>query len=612
MKTLDNKDEKIFTSKLNSKAQHYQDIILNTLPIIYYSRDLTKQLNTTWISDKIEEITGFESSCFLNDNDFWESRIHPEDKAQTLLEYKNILNTKNTELIYRWKCADGKYHWFLDKALLIEDKNENPSEILGVWIDINEKKLAEKELETNRLLTQKMVETIPGILFILDLKNQKIIYSNYSTEEFLGYSTEEIHNLGLGFNKDLLHKDDIEVVKNTIDSIGKSPDGTVTEIEIRFKDKKGKYFWFEAKVTVLSRDSENKVNQLIGLLQNINESKLVKDQLKVSESSYRNLFNTIEDAIYIQDQSGAFVDVNNGATKMYGYSRDEFIGKTPEFLSAVGKNDLEVLKEKLDESFNGKPQNFEFWGKKKNGEVFLKDVKVYNGVYFGKNVLIAHAQDITKRKHAEEKIQAALAEKNVLLREVHHRVKNNLQAMIYLIEMQIEKLDDEKVQIFLRELQEQARTMSLVYEQLYQSDYLAQVDMDGYLNNLASNVIQAFAQDRDINYKVEAENVLLDVETAMPCGLIINELLTNSLKYAFSENFSSLPMINVSIYKENNQINIIVADNGVGLPKSFDWENTESLGLKLVNFWVKYQLAGTIDLNVENGTQYFIKFNYAE
>jgi PAS domain S-box-containing protein len=609
---LDTKDEKIFPSTFDNKAKHLQDIILNTLPIIYYSCDLSPQLKTTWINNKIEEITGYEPSCFLNEFDFWENKIHPEDKAQTLLDYKNILVNKNTELIYRWKCSDGQYHWFLDKAILVDDKYGNPSEILGVWIDINEKKLAEKELETNRLLTQKILGTVPGILFILDLKNEKIIYSNYSTDEFLGYTTKEIHNLGSSLSKDLLHHDDLKVIKNAIEGLSNSPDGTVIEIELRFKDKEGQFFWFEAKVTLLSRDSENNANQLIGLLQNINDSKLVKDQLKVSESSYRNLFNTIEDAIYIQDQTGSFVDVNNGATKMYGYNREEIIGKTPDFLAAVGKNDLEILNKNLEAAFDGTPQNFEFWGQKKNGEVFLKDVKVYNGIYFGKNVLIAHAQDITKRKQAEEKIQAALAEKNVLLREVHHRVKNNLQAMIYLIEMQIEKLDDQKVQTFLRELQEQARTMSLVYEQLYQSDYLAQVDMDGYLENLATNVIQAFAQGRDINYKVEAENVLLDVETAMPCGLIINELLTNSLKYAFPESFSNLPIINVSLVKESNQIKIIVSDNGIGLPDNFDWENTDSLGLKLVNFWVKYQLAGAIELNVENGTKYFIKFNYVE
>ena len=138
------------------------------------------------------------------------------------------------------------------------------------------------------------------------------------------------------------------------------------------------------------------------------------------------------------------MDLNNGAINMYGYSRDEFIGKTPEFLSAEGKNDFDLLNENLAKAFNGKPQNFEFWGRKKNGETFIKDVKVYNGIYFGKNVLIAHARDITKRKQTEEKVKAAFTEKNALLREVHHRVKNNLQAMIYLIEMQIEKLEDQK------------------------------------------------------------------------------------------------------------------------------------------------------------------------
>jgi len=329
-----------------------------------------------------------------------------------------------------------------------------------------------------------------------------------------------------------------------------------------------------------------------------------------SELSYRNLFNTIEDAIYIQDEATAFVDVNNGAIKMYGYSREEFLGQTPEFLSAPGKNDLIKVKAQLAKASNGIPQQFEFWGKKKDGKIFLKDVKVYKGLYFGKNVLIAHAQDITKRKTEEDKMQAALAEKNVLLREVHHRVKNNLQAMIYLIEMQIEKLDDKKVQIFLREIQEQARTMALVYEQLYQSDYLAKVDMDGYLNNLVSNVIQAFGFDKDVSYQVAANNVSLDVEIAMPCGLIINELLTNSLKYAFPAEFEHTPVLNVEISHKDKLITISVSDNGIGLPNNFDWENTDSLGLKLVNFWIKYQLAGTIKVNIKNGTNFCISFFY--
>lgn len=337
----------------------------------------------------------------------------------------------------------------------------------------------------------------------------------------------------------------------------------------------------------------------------VNDESLIE-----SESSYKNLFNTIEDSIFILDSKNIFLDVNNGAINLYGYRREEFVGQTTDFLSAQDKNNSEMVNQKLTNAFHGVPQQFEFWGKKKDGTIFLNDIKVYSGLYFGKKVIIVHSQDITKRKKEEEKMQAALAEKNVLLREVHHRVKNNLQAIIYLIEMQIDKLDDFKVQMFLRELQEQARTMSLVYEQLYQSDYLAQVDMDGYLNNLSSNVIQAFSLGKDISFKVDAKDVLLDVETAMPCGLIVNELLTNSLKYAFRNGFEKVPEITVALKNENNIITIIVSDNGVGLPPNFDWENADSLGLKLVNFWVKYQLAGTISVDLEFGTKYKICFDY--
>lgn len=462
------------------------------------------------------------------------------------------------------------------------------------------------------LLSPNILEKIPGNFIVFDASDHNIIYIKFLPDGLLGYSNSEIQTHQADLIKQLLHPDDKIVVDQFIEELKELPVDAVRQSEIRFKDKYGKYYSFEINLSAFSRDDKNQVTEIIGLFWNINNYKTNNNSLEDSELSYRKIFNTIEDAIYIQDESGAFVDLNNGAINMYGYSREEIIGKTPEFLSAEGKNDFKLLNENLAKALNGIPQNFEFWGRRKNGETFIKDVKVYNSIYFGENVLIAHARDITKRKMTEEKFRTALTEKNALLREVHHRVKNNLQAMIYLIEMQIEKLEDQKIQNFLRELQEQARTMSLVYEQLYQSDYLAEVDMDGYLNNLTSNVIQAFGAGKSINFKVDAENALLDVEIAMPCGLILNELLTNSLKYAFAENSTEQPMINISLKKENQEIEIIVSDNGIGLPENFDWENTESLGLKLVNFWVKYQLAGSINLNLERGTKYIIKFSYED
>ena len=347
-------------------------------------------------------------------------------------------------------------------------------------------------------------------------------------------------------------------------------------------------------------------------MQNSFENKKAIDVFTDSEKNYYNLFNTIEDAIFIHNKSGVIIDVNKWTQKITGYSREELIGQTEEILSAPGKNDSALIKQKLKDALNGTPQTFEFWSKRKDGQIILKEIRAYQGSYFNKKVLIVHAEDVTQKRAEEDKIKAALSEKNVLLREVHHRVKNNLQAIIYLIEMQIEKISDEKVQTFLKELQEQARTMSLVYEQLYQSDYLAKVDMDSYLQSLASNVLQTFGLGKYIDIIVKTNNVSLDVQTAMPCGLVINELLTNSLKYAFPKNFDKTPSVNILLSNENKKITISVSDNGIGLPSNFDWKNAESNGLKLVNFWVKYQLAGSINLEQQSGTNYIISFDYED
>ena len=206
-----------------------------------------------------------------------------------------------------------------------------------------------------------------------------------------------------------------------------------------------------------------------------------------------------------------------------------------------------------------------------------------------------------ERRQAEEKIRLALAEKEVLLREVHRRVKNNLQAIIALVEVRLEQVSDAPTQLLLKEFQEQARTMSLVYEQLYESDNLAQVDMRLYLESLATNVLAAFAENRTIDLRLEVEPMALDVSRAMPCGLIVNELLTNILKHAFPPTFTAPKCITIGLKTEDKKRVLWVSDNGAGLPPGLDWQQTQSLGLRLVNLWAAHQLGGNLEVDTGAG-----------
>ncbi|KAF0106375.1 MAG: signal transduction histidine kinase [Anaerolineaceae bacterium] len=217
-------------------------------------------------------------------------------------------------------------------------------------------------------------------------------------------------------------------------------------------------------------------------------------------------------------------------------------------------------------------------------------------------------QELTERKRAEEEVRAALEQKETLLREVHHRVKNNLQAIISLMDMHAAQIEDAGIRQFLKELEEQARTMSLVYEQLYQSEDLAQVDMALYLQKLASNVLEAFAGGRAIKLDLKLAPVSLDVAQAMPCGLIVNELLTNSLKHAFPPRFRGKPALHIALKKHGKSYRLTVGDNGIGLPAGYDWQKGKSLGLRLVHLWAAHQLGGALGRLKGPGTNYSLRF----
>lgn len=212
------------------------------------------------------------------------------------------------------------------------------------------------------------------------------------------------------------------------------------------------------------------------------------------------------------------------------------------------------------------------------------------------------------RRQAEEQIQLALQEKEVLLREVHHRVKNNLQIISSLLNLQAKYLSDEQALKIFRNSQNRIETMALIHEKLYQSEDLSRINIANYIQKLVNNLFFVYGVNSDIiTINLDIDDVFLDVGTAIPCGLIINELISNSLKHAFPIGRSGEIYVNISHLKSDNKIALIVGDNGIGTPEEFSFNNQESLGLRLVKILTN-QLKGDIKLEKGSGVEFKIVF----
>ncbi|MBD2044660.1 CBS domain-containing protein [Coleofasciculus sp. FACHB-64] len=217
--------------------------------------------------------------------------------------------------------------------------------------------------------------------------------------------------------------------------------------------------------------------------------------------------------------------------------------------------------------------------------------------------------ELAERKRAEEQLKASLKEKEVLLKEIHHRVKNNLQIISSLLKLQSAYTKEEQVLGMFKDSQNRIRSMALIHEKLYQSKDLSRIDFAEYIRDLAGNLLRSYkASSQAITLKTNVNDINLNIDTAIPCGLIINELMSNSLKHAFPTP-SIDKEICINIYSNGNyQFILNVSDNGIGFPKDLDFRNTESLGLELVCTLTE-QLDGTIELDSRRGTSFFITFS---
>jgi two-component sensor histidine kinase len=217
-------------------------------------------------------------------------------------------------------------------------------------------------------------------------------------------------------------------------------------------------------------------------------------------------------------------------------------------------------------------------------------------------------RDVTERKKYQEEQEASLKEKEILLQEVHHRVKNNMQVITSLLELQSKKTDDPLVKKVFEESQNRIIAMSLIHETLYHSENIASLDFKTYLEKLVSNLIHVYKTDSSrIKVSVDAEVKSFSMDDAVPVGLILNELVSNSLKHAFPNGEKGDIKVNVHS-ASNGKIEMVVSDNGVGLPEKMVIKSLKTLGLQLVHSLALKQLRGTLDINRKGGTQFTIGF----
>jgi len=342
-------------------------------------------------------------------------------------------------------------------------------------------------------------------------------------------------------------------------------------------------------------------NTYAELRMEVEERKQAQNALRESEEKYRKLFELESDALALTDsETGDMLDVNISFIELYGHTKEEILSKKNTDFSAEPdqtKKNIQSRKKYIPLIRH----------KKKNGKEFPVEITANYFEHKGRNVLISSVRDITDRKLIEQQLEASLKEKELLLSEIHHRVKNNFEIISSLLDLSSMHTENQEVRNLLLNSRNRVYSMAMIHSQLYQSDQFGRVDMRKHISELAEHLLFVYGSKKKVNLELETSEVYLSVNQAIPCALLINELITNSLKHAFRDSVQG--KIQISIHDSNdNTVLLRVKDDGDSISEGMDLKDADGLGLKMVKHLVAGQLKGEIRFNHDDGTDICITF----
>lgn len=357
------------------------------------------------------------------------------------------------------------------------------------------------------------------------------------------------------------------------------------------------------KIKMKSVDIEN---TNIRLQKEVDDRKMVEKILLQTKAQLKAILDNIPYLAWLKDRDSRFIEVNKPFADSTGKRPEELVGKTdfdiwPKKLAQkYREDDSQVMKQRTSKLMEEPiaERTGTRWFETYKTPIFNKDGDVIGTT--------GMARDITESRQASDRIKHSLKEKEVLLKEVHHRVKNNLQVISSLLNLQSAYFKDKQVKEFFLETQNRIHSMALVHEKFYQTEDLAHIDYRSYIQNLINHLSSSYSTGKTIvHFDIAIEDIVLNIDTAIQTGLIINELVSNSLKYAFNRRKEG--KIRISFRADEDYFILQVSDNGIGLPKGLASDKLNTLGLQLVEALVS-QLEGKMDVKSEKGAFYTLTF----
>lgn len=471
-------------------------------------------------------------------------------------EWYGYIGFSDTEKRERWE--------HIDVRLL-----ETARDIISTF---EKRKQIEQSLLEQRNYTETLLDSLPSIYLLMD-QDLNLVQWNQNVIEATGYTDEEIEGKSAF---DLLAEENHEHLKR-VAAKEKIGDEGGAELKVLTKDgRKVPYFW-HGELIEFSGET-----YLLSVGVNISKQKETEQKLMEEKRFNEALIESLPGIFYMIDSRGNYLRWNNNFEKELGYSAQEIKHMTPK--DFYTEEEFRRIEKEIENVFvKGKAEL--------ETKVLTRDGRKIPYYLTGKQLtrgderyLVGVGYDITEQKKYEKQLSSSLKEKNVLLQEIHHRVKNNLAVISGLIQLQIFETEDETVKSTLRESENRIQTMALIHEKLYRSQDLSQISCDSYIGELVDVMRKTIDIRQDVEVIKNITDVKLTITQAVPFALLVNEVVTNAFKHAFSEQDEGLIEINIS---ENDDIvHLRIEDNGIGLPEDFTNVRSESLGMNLIRNFI--------------------------